>query len=147
MRVVDGLRGCKGFVGNSSAMPSRLKPDEKPNYRNLRSQCYYYLAEAVNTRKIAVDRNVVADEPIDFVTMLSEELSLVRAKYADADDKKLQIIPKEEIKEALGRSPDFADAMMMRMYLEINAVSEVDPVEVARVNFNRQNKFKKYLFF
>lgn len=145
--VVDGLRGVKGFVGNSSPMPSKSKPDEKPNYRNLRSQCYYYLADAVNTRKISVTPEVISDEPTDLVTMLSEELALVRAKYVDDDNKKLQVAPKEEAKEYLGRSPDFADALMMRMYLEVNPTGQDDPAAIARINFNRQQKFKKYLFF
>ena len=39
----------------------------------------------------------------------------------DADkDNKLQIIPKDTVKAILGRSPDYADALAMRMYYEID---------------------------
>ena len=31
-----------------------------------------------------------------------------------------KILSKDEIKERIGRSPDLSDAMMMRMYFEIN---------------------------
>ena len=75
---------------------------------------------------------------------MSEELALIRAKYADADDKKLQIDGKEEMKESLGRSPDFADALMMRMLLELNP-SIVDPIEMKRMQ--ERKKTRRYLFF
>ena len=35
-------------------------------------------------------------------------------------DNKLQIIPKEIIKAIIGRSPDYADAIMMRMYYQLD---------------------------
>ena len=36
----------------------------------------------------------------------------------DKDSQKLSIIPKETIKSLLGRSPDYSDAIMMRMWYE-----------------------------
>jgi hypothetical protein len=105
------------------------------------------LADAVNTRKIAVNPDVLSEEPMDFVSMLTEELAQIRAKYADDDTKKLQIAPKDEMKEQLGRSPDFADALMMRMYLDLNTSGREDVEGVSRINFIRKNKTKKYLFF
>jgi hypothetical protein len=35
-------------------------------------------------------------------------------------DGKLKLLPKETIKGIIGRSPDYSDAMMMRMYYELN---------------------------
>jgi phage I-like protein len=35
----------------------------------------------------------------------------------DKDGKK-QIMPKDKVKEVIGRSPDFSDTLMMRMYFE-----------------------------
>ena len=49
---------------------------------------------------------------------LIEDLEQIKRKNADMDGK-LCIIGKDEIKEKLGRSPDFSDAMMMRMYFEL----------------------------
>ncbi len=37
----------------------------------------------------------------------------------DNPDAPLQIASKDEIKEAIGRSPDYADTLMMRMYFEV----------------------------
>jgi hypothetical protein len=48
-----------------------------------------------------------------------EELEQVRTKDADKDNK-LQILPKDTIKAILGRSPDYADALAMRCYYEID---------------------------
>ncbi len=43
-------------------------------------------------------------------------------KQEDVDkDGKVKITPKAKIKQILGRSPDFADAMMMRMYWLVNS--------------------------
>ncbi len=49
---------------------------------------------------------------------ITEELEQLKAKNMDKDGKK-QIVPKEDIKQAIGRSPDYADALMMRMFWEI----------------------------
>ena len=50
---------------------------------------------------------------------INRELSEFKLKDIDKDNK-LSIIGKDKIKEHIGRSPDFADALMMRMYLELN---------------------------
>jgi hypothetical protein len=36
-----------------------------------------------------------------------------------AEALKLKIVPKEEVREALGRSPDVGDTFLMRMYFEL----------------------------
>jgi hypothetical protein len=42
-------------------------------------------------------------------------------KTYDADkDGKLRILPKEKIKGLIGRSPDWLDVFIMRMYFEIS---------------------------
>ena len=38
-------------------------------------------------------------------------------------DGKLKILQKEEVKENLGRSPDFSDSIMMRMFFELKSPS------------------------
>jgi hypothetical protein len=49
---------------------------------------------------------------------LFEELDATQQTDNSQDGKKA-IIPKSEIKEMLGRSPDFADILMMRMFFEL----------------------------
>lgn len=121
--VVDHLPGVKGFMANSSALPTKAQPDVKPNYKNLKAQCSYLLADMVNTHAMAVD-NVIVSE-VEGVTgevyeqHLIEELEQIKAKDPDKDDAKLQIVPKDEVKEKIQRSPDYSDALMMRMLFEL----------------------------
>jgi hypothetical protein len=41
----------------------------------------------------------------------------VKQKYVDNDGSK-GIIPKDKVKAAIGRSPDFSDCLAMRMFFE-----------------------------
>jgi len=108
--VVDGLRGIKGFVANSSALknPETFATE---NYRNLKTQCSYMLAEKVNKREIAITAEIREKEK----EMIIEECDQIRSKDIDKVAP-LQLIPKEEVKEMIGRSPDFSDALIQRMY-------------------------------
>ncbi len=104
--VVDLLR-CRGFVNNS-------RPLKNENYQNLKTQCYYKLSDMINKGQIGIntkDTGIKED--------IIEELEQVRSKDADKDNK-LQILPKDKVKDVIGRSPDYSDAMAMRMYYEID---------------------------
>lgn len=101
----DYLR-CKGFVNNS-------RPINAENYQNLKTQCYYKLADIINKGQLGVSIN-----DVNIKKHIIEELEQVRAKDMDKDNK-LQIIPKEDVKLNIGRSPDYADAIMMRMYYNL----------------------------
>jgi len=104
--VVDIL-GCKGFVNNSKPM---LVENQIVQYQNLKTQCYFKLAEMIQNGEIFVnceDGNVI-DE-------MSKELEQVKRDKIDSDGK-LQLLSKEKVKESIGRSPDYSDALMMRMY-------------------------------
>jgi len=103
----DFLR-CQGFVNNA-------RPLKKENYPNLKTQCYYKLAELINKSQIGI-----TCPDITAKNNIIEELEQVRMKDADKDNK-LQIIPKEQIKDFIGRSPDYSDAMAMRCYYEIDS--------------------------
>lgn len=126
--VVDILRGIKGFRNNS--VPLERRDGVKENYQNLKAQCYYLLAEKINRRDISVKN--VSQEIKD---KLIEELEQVRRKDADKDGK-LALIGKDEIKEIIGRSPDYADALMMRMYFELKPSStKVGLMNRPKVNY------------
>ena len=104
--VVDILN-CKGFVNNSKPM---LVENQIVQYQNLKTQCYFKLAEMIQNNEIFVtcnDGNVIDD--------MSKELEQVKRDKIDSDGK-LRILPKEKVKELIGRSPDYSDALMMRMY-------------------------------
>ena len=104
--VKDYLR-CKGFVNNARALKGE-------NYQNLKTQCYYKLADLINKGQIGIDC-----QDITIKNQIIEECEQVRMKDADKDNK-LQIIPKESVKDIIGRSPDFSDALAMRMFYEID---------------------------
>lgn len=115
--VVDILH-CKGFVNNSSPMLETavngiIREGDKQNYENLKTQCYYILAGMINDRLIWVQT-----EDEELKEKLGEELEQVKRRDPDSDTK-LRIIPKETVKELLGRSPDNSDTMMMRIYFEL----------------------------
>ena len=106
--VIDIL-SCKGFVNNARPLDVDGKTE---NYANLKSQCFFRLAKKI------VDREVYIVDG-KHSTAIQEELSLIRQKDIDKDGK-LAVEGKDKLKAILGRSPDFADAIMMRVYFDIN---------------------------
>ena len=50
--------------------------------------------------------------------LIIEELEQVKQKTLDSDMKK-GLMPKDKVKEAIGRSPDVWDAILMRIYFEL----------------------------
>jgi hypothetical protein len=107
--VVDLLPGCVAFKGGAKVIG-------ESNYRNLKAQCSYILAERVNARSMAWVVDAWQEE-------VMAELRWVKRDRVDSDGK-LVVLGKDKVKEGLGRSPDLADALMMRMVLELRA----DPV-------------------
>jgi len=101
--VVDNTR-IKGFVNGSRALN-----DE--NYANLQAQCCYKLAEVINAGGIHIDCELSERHK----TELIEDLEQLKT-YDEDKDGKLKILPKEKVKENIGRSPDWRDVLMMRMY-------------------------------
>jgi phage terminase large subunit len=101
--VVDALQ-CRGFQNGS-----RAKHPE--TYSNLKAECYFKLAEFMEYNKLfmrtANQRDVIV-----------KELDMIRRRNPDADGK-LSVSSKDEIQRMHGVSPDYADAIMMRMYFEL----------------------------
>jgi phage terminase large subunit len=111
--VIDQLGGVVGFLNNSrpfEVWDSRTYKFVASNYSNLKTQCYFKLAELINSHKMAVADDSIRD-------VMTQDLSAIKQRNMDSDGK-LQIISKEEMKELLGRSPDVADMLMMRMFFE-----------------------------
>jgi len=103
--VVDFLN-CKGFVNNSKALRNE-------NYSNLKNQCSIRFAKRIENREVTEIQT--DDEIIDFV---SEEMGQIKYDNLDKDGK-LSCIPKDKIKDIIGRSPDDWDSIMMREYFEL----------------------------
>jgi len=96
------MKGVQPFVNNSKALNNE-------NYKNLKTQCFYKLAEQINAANIWIKCN-----DTDLRNKIIEELEVIRRKNMDMDGK-LAILSKKEMKATLGHSPDYADALMMRM--------------------------------
>jgi hypothetical protein len=104
--VVDIL-GCCGFINNS-------KPVSKKNYANLKTQCYFTLADRCNNNKL-----YVKCEDDKMKETIIQELEQVKQDKIDQDGK-IYILPKDKVKEILGRSPDYSDMIMMREYFDLS---------------------------
>lgn len=91
-------------------------------YKNLRSQCIFLLAQAVNNHQIAAR---IED------TRIKEHIIEELSHYQDVSsgDGKRAATPKEDIKELIGRSPDISDTLIMRMYFEIREKMKVFSTE------------------
>lgn len=100
------LTGIKEFHGGATA-------NDKKEYANLKSECAYKLAELINKREIKI---ICSEEQ---KTAITEELGVLKSKDADADETRKRIIDKKTMKELLGRSPDYLDMMIMRMFFEV----------------------------
>jgi hypothetical protein len=113
--IIDHLPGIKGFIGGSSPIqePQReqeAQPGYKVNYQNLRAQCFYALADAVRDHRLAIP----CATP-DQQETIAEELEQIKGRAVE----------KEEIKQNTGRSCDFADAISMRCFFDL----EPAPIE------------------
>lgn len=113
--VVDFAK-IKGFVNNSSPIAAKdssgiLQPD---NYRNLKSQCYFRLADRINKGGVFID----CDLSTDIKEHLIGELEQVKQKNMDKDGKR-EVMGKDEVKALISRSPDISDVIMMREYFEL----------------------------
>lgn len=118
--LVDMVKGIKGFVGNSSPIMVKdeysdpEKKERRENYGNLRSQCGFMLADKINNHQIAITASISEVQKEKII----EDLQQLK-KLETPNEAPLRLISKEDIKEALGRSPDYGDMLMMRMYFEL----------------------------
>ena len=87
--VVDNLPGCIGFINNSKAI--QLSESIVRNFSNLKTQCYFKLAEKVANREMGID----LVEP-EIREMIIEELEQIKEKSVDVDNK-IAILTKEDI--------------------------------------------------
>lgn len=114
---VTDMVGAKGFINNSRPMEEKVPQGSMqiPNYENLRSQCYFRLADRIMNAGLYVEPGVMNETEIE---ELIEELEQVKQQNMDAVGKK-GIVPKDLIKKMISRSPDNSDVFMMREYFEL----------------------------
>lgn len=118
--VVD-ITKCVGFVNNSRPLPAPINPKTDPktgkpqpeNYKNLKDQCYFRLAKRINEGGLYIE----CTDP-EMQQEIIEELEQVKRDNIDKDGK-LSIVPKDKVKEVLGRSPDYSDNLAMGELYEL----------------------------
>lgn len=106
-------------------------------YKNLRSQCVFILAGMVNDHNIAI-----RCEDQRLKSHIIEELS----NYQDASqgDGKRMATMKEDVKLALGRSPDITDTLIMRMYFVLREkVMPYKSEDAANINMRQERLFSR----
>lgn len=114
------IPGIREFHGGARPADSR--------YANLRSECYFKLADLVNRRLLRI---VCTPEQ---ASRIKEELAVIKQLHVDSDVKKKTVISKEEMKKLLGHSPDYADGLMMAMWFRRAAYTSGAQL---KVHYNR----------
>ena len=102
------LQNAKEFHNGGSPIKVKGKME---NFFNLKAQCAYYLAEALKENRIFIKDKVYRKQII-------EEFEQIN-KLPLADDGKIRLEQKDKIRERLGRSPDFYDMIMQRLFFEL----------------------------
>lgn len=125
------LKGIRGFIGASSPIADEdpnVPEMEKPFFKNLRSQCIFEFAQRVKEGKVAFK----VDDLI-MQAKLVEEMQQWKTTEVD-NDQKLQIISKEDIREIIGRSTDYSDALYEREFfaLDHDAKNAVSPETIRK---------------
>lgn len=142
------LKGLRQFVGSRTALPTKkqlqvkkrnpLDPQaQPPNFTNLKSQCGFFLADKINQHEVSVTEEEDRD-------IIIEDLSALLQQHNIEKEGKLQLRPKEDTKDELGRSPDHGDTFVMRSWFDLFEMAEkADPEEENKVrDFNRRMKLK-----
>ena len=128
--------GCKKFNnGSAPIIPRDSQKRDRQNvgnkdinlvFSNLKTQCYYKMRDCAKSGELQLKLDKIQEfgENIEGITesslrdYITEELDYVRRVDIDKDTK-IKLLGKDKIKEELGRSPDFSDALMMRFYYDI----------------------------
>ena len=102
------LRNAFGFVNGSTPIQSSK---DKINYTHLKAQCFFALSKAMADNRIWI-------KPQQHKESIMLELENIRKDGHDREGK-IGVTRKDDVKKVLGFSPDFADALMMRMVFEL----------------------------
>ena len=125
--VCDNLRGCVNFMNNWTPI---VQKDEMRNYANLKTQCYFKLKYLMEKREIRINTSWELKDKIQV------ELDNIIVKDLEWEQK-VRLESKEDMKKRLWHSPDYADAIMMRMYRTLNRpISTNNHTEIITVSFD-----------
>ncbi len=121
--IVDHLPGSKAFVNGAKPfekIEDKYKKDRKEYvfyFSNLKSQCAFHAADQILAHKVGIYSSIPMATKEDLVA----ELEQWKKAKVDEDERKVALIKKEDMKENLGgRSPDYADNILMRSFFDLS---------------------------
>lgn len=119
------LNGIFEFHANArpfetSVIPTPDGVTDRIVYANLKTQCAYELARMINERRLRIVTDGLDDATVEEI---KDELMLLIVENVTSDATKRRLISKERMKELIGRSPDFLDALIMGMVFRLNRIS------------------------
>lgn len=119
--LADYLQGIKEFHGGAAAFDSAT-------FANLKAECAYKLAERINNRQLHIVCTKEQEERI------KDELMMLIAENSISDTSKKRLLSKEKMKQLIGHSPDYLDALLMGMYFDIRPAAQ----GIRRVSLERR---------
>lgn len=114
--VVDGA-GIIGFKNGSRAIKVERN---QPNYKNLQTQCLYLLADKINEGSIWISADLTSTEKEE----IKAEFAQIQSKGDQDPERKLECKSKGDIKSDIGRSPDWRDMILIRVYFDLKNIDE-----------------------
>lgn len=116
--IVYDADGLRKFTANSlkkltAAKPftNNAKPIKDTQYTNLKTECAFKLKELIEANKIFIEDKT-------YLKQIMADLEAICREPLD-DELKIGLEKKSKHKARTGRSPDFFDSLLMRMYFEV----------------------------
>ena len=117
----------KGFFKSAIPFNNResVADEDKGLYDTIKSQSAYLLAKKIINKEISIEPYLLdfrfdsgKNKNVHLRQMLMDERKAIKANTM-ASDKGFSLIKKVDMKKLVGHSPDFIEAMLMRMIFEI----------------------------
>lgn len=105
------LEGSTGFLPGSMAFHAQGRAKDDKNYATIKDEAGYKLAERINNAGAYIETETYRPE-------LTAELEQLKNKDVDKEGR-LRLMPKDDIKKMIGRSPDFLDCLVLREFLDL----------------------------
>lgn len=108
--VADLLQGCVKFFANGKVLKNE-------NYNSLKDQMFYKFAQLIKDYKVGITATI--EDQNEIIRELQAHKQYI------TDGGKSRVTPKSLVKQQIGRSPDLADAIVMRAYFEYKNIEGV----------------------
>ena len=141
------LRGIRGFIGSASPLKdekARYEEMVRPPFANLRSQCIWEMAQIIKQGKVSIKKCAPHIQE-----KIIEEVQQWRLEHVD-DDNKIKIVSKDVIRENIGRSTDYSDALYERIYFDLmgdQIAPSYSDYEISRIVQQEVDDFDPYSVF